>query len=1436
MSADGPPEAPRTTATTEPEPENGRRTGVRAAFGTAILLASVAALLLPPPADAGALAALAALWWLARPQPGRWPVGLGLSAVATLLLAAFYLAHRRDPPLAEIVPELQVAYARLWDDLAAEAASAAARFAGDPQPGEPRQEAFRQLQEILASGQHAPGTTLLLLDPDGDAAAWAGVGLIHEGDPYGLPRSGLTWHHGYTAATLLALAPLSETRRPWRLMAGRSLATDRLPFSSTGTGTGAGASAGRLRPGEVTWFLRPAAAPAPPGTIALRHQGAPTMFVEPPRETASRWQKTARRTRRTALIVLGFTLFAWPILRAADRWRQQENRPAERAPRAESPLADFPLLTMAGFAAWALAAGLAPPVAAALVAAAGLAIWSLLLPRRPSVRRAGGEVRGALAILALTAGAWLFQRRFGAVDLAAELGGSAAVYALRLTGCLLALALLRLSGRRRGPTGGDGSAWLALLLLLAAAAGHDLPVAGLAILALGAAATVRWLTGVDFGERPAAICGLLLLAALAGGAGWEIAYREAFRDELASELLPKLTPPTAEELNDFLVELYDHFEGLELPPGASPAAGADGSGGDLAYVLWRRSPLAHRDGLSALVVEPFRSRSGSRAGGGGGQPSSFSFGLSLAEDLELALSPARWQVPQVPEWRQAMISGEATLEADGRPWGRVEYWFQPRPGFRLEVSEISELDAALVRGEPLSEGIDGLLPAVLYGLYSTAGRAIVSPWEEAPPLAPAVLAAAAAENPGRTRTPAGPAWYWKAEGADGVEVLYLPQLSPLAALERVGTHAFGSVGLVALVAALALGFALPRKTLRDLVERTVRSYSKRLLLVYTVLLLLPLIALNLFLLKDYENRLGREQMEHARGAIGSARLFLLDYLLRLEPGSSIETRLNRPLLEWVASVVEHQVSLYWGSRLYASSQEELFTAGLLTERIPGEIYSRLAFDGQELAFRKRRAGEVGYLEFYAPLPIPGTAPSQRGFFLSVPLLEQEEVVARDLANLRRRAVLVTTALFFLLTAVGSRLARSFTTPIMELIEGTRRIAAGAPFLTVAPREQELSSLADAVDQMARRIAEGRKRLVLEKQVVERIVANITSAVVSLDRRRRVLLHNRVAAELLGTEVGEEIGEALRADERLSGVAAFLGRAAREPQPRQETLKLLDEAGESREWALIWVPLPGSEDPAALLVVDDVTEVVRGQRLEAWAEMARIIAHEIKNPLTPIRLSAEHMRQVYATDREDFEPVLERCTDNILDHVEELRNIASDFSIYSRIPRAELRPGDLVAAMRELAAAYGDGGGKGASIELICDLEELEARFDKTLLGRAMRNLLENALRANAGRGRVELGLERSADQALIRVADSGPGVEPGMLQRIFEPYFSTYESGTGLGLAITRRIVEEHGGRIVARNRPQGGLEVLTTLPLSPAPAEIPSGAGGENGGPDDPL
>ena len=1331
-----------------------------------------------------------------------WVGGAGLALAAVLGAGAWIWERLPGPPAEAWIDDAAAAYGRACRDLAGAARSTADALARLESTGAPRLAVFDHLHALAATSAFQ-GRALIYFDPDGEAVAWAGEGLLHEPAAVELPPSGLGFRRGYTSVTLFAVAPLGAGRRPSRVLVGRSFPTRGLPFLS----------AGRWRARDVLWSLDDPAAGAGGGGDLVRiapdglaPEGAPALWIDRGGgvAAASAWPA---RLRLAAAAALGLTLLALAFLAGAAL--------AVKVP-----------LVMAGLAVWALAAGLEPALAAALAASAGLALWGLLRRRAASARAGGGELAGALGLIALALAAWLLQQRFDFPNLAAELlpepEGAAAFWAMRLTTCLAALGLLTACARSHDAEESDGAAWLAALLLLAAAAFHDLPLAALPLLAAGGGAAVRWLHRVDLPARPprggsggrtrpAAFGAVLLLAALAGATAWETAWRETWRRQAATHYLPRLEPPSAEEINDLNLSIHDHFEAFELrrvmPPPA--AAGRSTDPQDLAFALWRDSPLPQRDGASALIVEL-----------GDGNFSSFSFGLPLGRDLEVSRNPEDWPVPAIDAWRDAAIVGRAELLRDGRPWGVAEYWFLPRPGFRLEADEIAELEGALVRGETRQRGVDGLPRPALFGLYAADGRAIASPWDESPPLPWEVLEAAR----GVVTTPAGRAWYWSSPGGAAVEVVYLPRLSPREGLERVGTHALGALGALALLLVWVFALAVPPGRLRAVAGHAFYSYSKRLLVVYASLLLVPLAALNLVLLDSFEERLRREQEAEGRAALASARLLLVDYIQGLDPGFDIRTQITRELLEWISRLVRHQVNLYWGSRLYVSSQQELFTAGFLPERIPGDVFARLALLDQKVGGRTQTTGKADYLELYAPLEALG---GSLGLFLSVPLLEQEEEVARELATLRRRAILLTTALVALLLAVGGRLAASFTAPIVQLIEGTRKIAAGAPFLGVAPRERELSALADAIDEMARRIAEGRQKLVLEKEVARRMVENITSGVVSLDRRRRVLMHNRVAAELLGVEVGEEIDRTIAGDERLRPVAAFVSATAaderRGTEIRTAMVELPGDAGERREWTLTWVPVPGSDDPASLLVVDDDTEVLRGQRLEAWAEMARIIAHEIKNPLTPIRLSTEHLRRVYESDRGRLDEVFERCTSNILRQVEELRDIASDFSIYSRIPRAELVDGDLVAAMREIQQAYRDGDRGGVDLEFESALGELQTRFDEKLLGRAVRNLLENALRASAaaagnapGEGaRVVLAVERRDGQARISVLDSGPGVDADNLTRIFEPYFSTHEAGTGLGLAISQRIVEEHGGRVEAKNRPGGGLAVTITIPLA---------------------
>jgi two-component system nitrogen regulation sensor histidine kinase NtrY len=191
-----------------------------------------------------------------------------------------------------------------------------------------------------------------------------------------------------------------------------------------------------------------------------------------------------------------------------------------------------------------------------------------------------------------------------------------------------------------------------------------------------------------------------------------------------------------------------------------------------------------------------------------------------------------------------------------------------------------------------------------------------------------------------------------------------------------------------------------------------------------------------------------------------------------------------------------------------------------------------------------------------------------------------------------------------------------------------------------------------------------------------------------------------------------------------------------------------------------------------------------------------------------------MQQVYASDPARFGEVFERCTRNILGQVEELREIASEFSTYSRVPNMDLRPGDVVALARSVTAAYQAAPPPGVDIRFESRTASAPARIDERLLTRALRNLLENAVRASRNEGVVAVRVTADNGTIGIDVSDRGPGVRAEDMSRIFEPYFSTYDTGTGLGLPIARRIVEVHGGTISAANRPEGGLAVHIALPL----------------------
>lgn len=1403
----------------------------------ALLLVPGAALL----ADQTQLALVALSAWLiwrwrwSPPPRERWLLAV-CGGVAALLLATAagrdYLRQRAaDPSDARLASE----YSAYWAELQASSERALTVLAQPPLDGAAQLEAFARLGR-LAGESHLPGLTLLLLDADRQPVAWGGAGLLHDLGPAGAEGIAVASAASGDAATasdasdpadatgqrLYLQSAASATAIVLRSLSGRDGSRYQLVCGESRSRRNAPPLLGERQVADAP--LREEAAEVDTGAdwiwgyggVAAAAAGRTILSPgAPPLVLAGGWDEAGQMPRGRddrAAVAIGLGLFGLAALRGFAL-------AVLAGTVLKRPLRIFEVTALALSGVAVLGLGLAVPAAELLLLVAGLALAGLAWFRVWSRGATAGGLQTALATAAalLAVPGITVLAEFwpaGTLDLGADfaLTGGAGAARMGLAAALFGLLILAV----RRPTASATAARLRLAsglgLVLLAAAGHDHGLWALLPLTGGTVLVLRSFDRAS-GRTASGLTALLLVAVAISASAWEVGYRLRAFAQLAGPLAA-LVPPDAERkaaLAGRLESFFDELDLADVAPEALPRTGED----DLAFVLWRGSPLARLDAISALVVERPEL-----------PPSSFSYGLPLTDALDLDLAPARWSGLVPAAWRDERIEGRYPLVGSGRQVGEVRFWLVPRPGFGAAAEAPADLAAALLRGGSAraragASGLPGPDPAPV--LYSPEGEVLVSPWREATPALAQVRATVSAAEGGargnRRRatiaTPEGSARVLLRESGGAAVALFSRELAPLPALERVGVHAAGALFAAATLFAAGFLLALPRATARDLLARMTRSYANRLILLFSALLLVPLVLLYALLSRTLESRVAREQRFAAEAALSSAQRVLGEYVLTLEPGFGLGTAIDDEILVWLSRVIGHDISLYWGSEVYASSKRELFAAGLLPRRIPGEVWPRMALGGEIEASRTARTGSAEYLELYAPLAVPGFDSRQTRLFLSMPLLAQQEEATAETALIRRRTLLATLAVFLLLAALGTRLARAFTRPIMELVGGTQRIAGGAAALGVQSSVLELAALAEAIDRMARRIAEGRDQLVREKRLVEGIIENVTSGVVYLDQAGRVLLANRVARELLEVAPGDRIAERLGRSPELAGASRFV--SARHDGLAQTTLRLggpKGAPGTERDWSLVWVPLAGESEPAALFVVEDISEVLRAQRLEAWAAMAQIIAHEIKNPLTPIRLSTEHLQEVWKRDRAHFETVFDRCTENILRQVEELRTIATEFSTFSRIPKSVRIPGDLAATVREVVEGYRAAPPAGVEIVLEGAEESLPARFDARLIGRALRNLLENAIRVSAGGGKVTIVATRVGAVAEIKVADCGPGVPPEMLARIFEPYFSTQVGGTGLGLSIAQRVAEEHGGSIQARNLDAGGLEVAITMPL----------------------
>ncbi len=433
-------------------------------------------------------------------------------------------------------------------------------------------------------------------------------------------------------------------------------------------------------------------------------------------------------------------------------------------------------------------------------------------------------------------------------------------------------------------------------------------------------------------------------------------------------------------------------------------------------------------------------------------------------------------------------------------------------------------------------------------------------------------------------------------------------------------------------------------------------------------------------------------------------------------------------------------------------------------------------------------------------------------------------------------LIITLLILFGAIWFGFYIARSLTGPINKLAEATRRVAEGdLDFILEKEADDEMGLLVDSFNSMTSDILASNRQLTKTHQALqesndvseqrrrylETILENVAAGVIALDENNRITTINRFAEQLLAIKpvafLGKDFHKALP-KQHVQIVESFIKELLDTGKPSIERhLRVTIRRGETLSLQVnITRMVDDRFNPIGFVIVfDNLTNLEKAQRLAAWQEVARRIAHEIKNPLTPIQLSAQRLRKRYLNTITENREIFDQCTATIINQVDEIKKMVSEFSDFARMPKLHKELKSLGRLVEEVVFLYQEAH-KQLAIRCTVDPTLPEFQFDTIQIKRVLINLLDNAVSVLSDGGSIEVTLGYGDNRHLIRlgVADNGPGIADEVKLRIFEPYFSTRKSGTGLGLAIAHTIVTEHSGVIRAYDNTPTGTVFTVELPL----------------------
>ncbi len=424
---------------------------------------------------------------------------------------------------------------------------------------------------------------------------------------------------------------------------------------------------------------------------------------------------------------------------------------------------------------------------------------------------------------------------------------------------------------------------------------------------------------------------------------------------------------------------------------------------------------------------------------------------------------------------------------------------------------------------------------------------------------------------------------------------------------------------------------------------------------------------------------------------------------------------------------------------------------------------------------------------------------------------------------------LTLLTIFMALWVALRISRGITDPIQILAQATEEVAKGNLDTVInIHREDEIGLLVDSFNNMVSELRDNKESLQRawtesdrRRLIIENILENINSGVLSLDTAGNILTLNTAACVILGISPEEIVGK------NYSELLSML--QSEELKETVKKIRVSDFKGLERELRVtvgdrrvllrIFITTLGDSKNfwGTLVVFDDLSEIVRAQKALAWQEVARRIAHEIKNPLTPIKLSTDHMIKKWQNGDDDFGQVFERSTKTIIKEVESLKRLVNEFSRFGKMPEIKKAPVLISSIIEGVVNLYRDY--KGVEITVSKEENEQSVELDAEQFKRVIINIVDNAIQAMREAGRIDIAVSHDipSNRAYVDISDNGPGIREEDKERLFLPYFSTRKDGTGLGLAIASRVVTEHRGYIRIRDNKPTGTIFTIELPIKEA-------------------